>query len=248
MVNSFLRIIEPNCRVKTQFVCVLGLLSRNSSHRPQHWLHGCRCLGSQEFLFHSSLVVTPVPHPITAIHQSSDDIESSTNNNRNEARNSQQCSSCKGPVWVVLLDISGLLPVPSSVGGLVGEHEVDAGRDDKDHEGRRHEPPHDLPVPAWPHPCHVLDIPGKPPVTIDIHDCQEFSEGNEGKSCCSKAVKESEPVFSSSSREDQANGEAGNGDDSNQNGFLDVFQAWLIKQGGNNALKDTNLRSKSEGQ
>ena len=98
------------------------------------------------------------------------------------------------------------------------------------------------------HGYHYISSPGKPPVTIDIHDCQELSEGNEGKSCCSKAVKQSEPVFSSSSGEDQANGEAGNGNYSNQDGFLDMLQAWLIKQGRYNTLEDTNLRSKSEGQ
>ena len=165
----------------------------------------------------------------------SDDVESSTNNNRNEARNSQQCSSCKGPVRVVLLDISGLemkglwwsfvttllcsLPSPrpkqrrwacwwtwsrcwkrwqGSWGQETRTSTWSASTSLASPLSCARYPCH-YHHHQYPHGYHHISSPGKPPVTIDIHDCQELSEGNEGKSCCSKAVKESEPVFSSSS-------------------------------------------------
>ena len=126
------------------------------------------------------------------------------------------------------------------------EHEVDAGEDDDQHEGRGDEPPHDLPVPPRPHSRHVLDVPGEPSVAVHVHHAHQLGEGDEGQPGGPEAVEESEPVLAGARGEDQADSEAGDGHHTNQDGLLHVLQAGLVKQGGDDALQDADLRAEAQ--
>ena len=91
-------------------------------------------------------------------------------------------------------------------------------------ENRRHEAPQDLPV--WtgsemvcmranyhcilspslfiiPVTSHLLDVVGEPPVSVDVHDGDDFDEGDEREAHGGVAVEEGEPVLPGPSREEQ---------------------------------------------
>ena len=141
-----------------------------------------------------------------------------------------------------------LVSVPASVGWFVFEHEVDAGDDDDQHEGRGDKSPHDLPVQAGPHPRHVLDVPGEPLVAVHVHHGHQLREGDEGEPGGAEAVEEGEPVLAGAGGEDEADTEAGDGHHTNQDGLLHVLQAGLVEQGGDDPLQDPDLRAEAEGE
>ena len=95
----------------------------------------------------------------------SNDMKNGSSSNRNKARDGQDCGKHKASVRVLAVlgfclrfetgekwdlfqrsKLENLLFVPGGVLGVVGEEEVDGGGDHRGHQGRRDEPPHDLPV------------------------------------------------------------------------------------------------------
>lgn len=102
------------------------------------------------------------------------------------------------------------LSIPSWVCWWVGNSVVDRSTHNGGDGDGGDEAPGGLPINAWPHPNHLLNVIAELLMAINIGDDDGLKEGNDDESHrASKGVKHAKPVLSSARTEDEANQETG---------------------------------------